>query len=386
MARKNRNNPYYKYVPTVSIRRIIHHILSFVLTLLVFMMAASLSTVTGFLNDSGVKKAVENQDFYESVRENIIEQCQSLAIPSMIDEDIFYSVFTKDEIAADVKAYIANSTKGLEYSFDLDDLQSKMEEAIREDLQNKDISVTTSLQQDITQFCEQALKLYQSNITIKYIETYTQLKGTVTPIAIIIFVVALIMSVALLFLMIAMYKFKVVHKTIRMFAYALGGAGLMMAGLSVYCKIVKIGSGLQLIPQYIYDAMHRFIQNGLNTFVFAGVLLMIFSMALAFVSEALRVRVKRNYFARLEMNFRDSLNEELENKNFTPDLDMASREERAKQVAHDEFNRYAMDKLSSVTLNEEREKVDADFDLPIINPAKHDDFTEVTVEKDDDEE
>lgn len=385
MARKNRNNPYYKYVPTVSIRRIIHHVLAFVMTILVFMMATALSTVTGFLNDSGVKKALENQEFYKSVRENIIEQCQSMAIPSMIDEDIFYSVFTKEKIASDVKAYLANSTKGLEYAFDLDDLQSTMEATIIENLKANDISVTAQTEKDVTEFCEQALQLYQSNITIKYIENYTELKGTVTPIAFIVFVVALIMVVALLFLMIAMYKFKVVHKTIRMFAYALGGSGMMLTGLSVYGKIVKIGSGLQLIPQYIYDAMHRYIQNGLNTFVFAGVILMIFSLSLAFVSEALRVRVKRNYFARLEANFRESLNEELENKNFTPDLDMTSREEHAKQIAHDEFNRYAMDKLSSVTLNEEREKVEADFDLPIVNPAKQDDFTEVTVKKDDEE-
>ena len=108
---------------------------------------------------------------------------------------------------------------------------------------------------------------------------------------------------------------------------------------------------------------------------------MIFSLGLAFVSEALRVRVKKNYFARLESNFRESLNDELENKNFTPDLDMTSREEKAKKVAHDEFNRYAMDRLSSINLNDETERVEADFDLPQVN-IPQDDFTEVNVEDD----
>lgn len=61
MAKKNRNNPYYKHTPTVSVRRIIHHILSFVLTMLILFMAGSLSTITGFLNDTGIRKAVENQ-------------------------------------------------------------------------------------------------------------------------------------------------------------------------------------------------------------------------------------------------------------------------------------------------------------------------------------
>ena len=157
----------------------------------------------------------------------------------------------------------------------------------------------------------------------------------------------------------------------------------MLVGLFTYFKLRHIGSGLQIIPEYLYQAMQRFIGSGLNTYIFAGVILLIFALALAFVSETLRSRVKKNYFARLEANFRDSLNDELENQNFTPDLDMTNKEEAAKKVAHDEFNRYAMDRLDSVTLNEERNPTEhEDFDLPIVNSTPQDDFTEVQVDDD----
>ena len=383
MARKNRNNPYYKYMPTISVRRIIHHITSFVLSVLIFLMAGSLSTVTGFLNDSAIKNAVENQDFYKSIRQNVIEHCQSLAIPSMIDDDVFYNIFTREKIAQDIKVYIDAGISGKNYDIDLDALKTTAVEQITKALKDENVAITSEVKKDVETFTKQILEVYESNITISYIDSYAGLKGSVKPIAIILCVVSFVLIIALLFFMIAIYRFKVIHKTIRMFAYALGGAGLMLIGVFTFFKVARIGSGLQIVPEYLYDAMQNYIQYGLNTYIFAGVILIIFSLTLAFVSEALRSRVKKNYFARLEANFRENLNDELENQNFTPDLDMTNREEKAKKIAHDEFNRYAMDRLDSVTLNEERDVPDnTEFDLPIVNSQPQDDFTEVQVDED----
>ena len=57
----------------------------------------------------------------------------------------------------------------------------------------------------------------------------------------------------------------------------------------------------------------------------------------------------------------------------------------AKKIAHDEFNRYAMDRLDSVTLSEEQEITQKqEFDLPVSRPQVQDDFTEVQVDEEDD--
>ena len=383
MAKKTRNNPYYKHMPTISVRRIVHHILAFVLTLLIFLMAASLSTITGFLNNNALKNAVGSQEFYTDIRQNIIDQCQTIAIPSMIDEDVFYSIFTKEQIANDIKAYMDAGVSGKNFDFDLYELEQSTIAQISTYLKDSGYSMSTQVKEDMKLFTEQIMEIYRKNISISYIDSYASLKGTVKPIAIVLSVVSLVLIVAILFFMIAIYRFKVVHKTIRMFSYALGGAGLMLVGLFTYFKLRHIGSGLQIIPEYLYQAMQRFIGSGLNTYIFAGVILLIFALTLAFVSETLRSRVKKNYFERLEANFRESLNDELENQNFTPDLDMTNKQEEAKKVANDEFNRYAMDRLDSVTLNEERNPTEhEDFDLPIVNSTPQDDFTEVQVDDD----
>ncbi|MBQ6381574.1 MAG: hypothetical protein IJJ41_08280 [Clostridia bacterium] len=386
MAKKNRNNPYYKYMPTISVRRIIHHIAAFVLTLLIFIMAASISTITGYLSNSALKKAVENQNFYKDIRQNIVQGCQSIAIPSMVNEDVFYTIFTKEQISGDIKAYIDAGIKGKNFDFDLEDLERLTKEEITQSLKDQNITVDADMQKDMQLFIEQAMEIYRKNISISYIDSFAQLRGTARPIAIVAFVVSLILTVALLFFMIAIYRFKVIHKTIRMFSYGLGGAGFMLLLIAGYCRLMNIGSGLQIIPKYLYDAMLDYIQRGLKTFIFVGILLLIFSLGLAFVSESLRSRVKKNYFARLEANFRENLNDELENKNFTPDLDMTNREEKAKKIAHDEFNRYAMDRLDSVTLNEEQEALlEKEFDLPVVSAPAHDDFTEVQVDDEEDD-
>lgn len=371
-------------MPTISVRRIIHHICAFVLTILIFLMAASVSTIAGFLNTSAVKKAVANQDFYKEIRQNIVESCQTIAIPSMIDEDVFYTIFTRDKIAEDIKTYIDAVVDGKNYDIDVDDLEQLTIDTITDSFKEKGITVDGKMKKDIKRFADQTMEIYKNNICISYIDSYAQLKGTAKPIAVITCVVSLILTVAILFFMIAIYRFKVIHKTIRMLAYGLGGAGFMLIIIFGYFIWQQIGSGVQIIPAYLYYAVQRYIQNGLRTYIFAGFILFIFSLALAFFSESLRSRVKKNYFARLEANFRDNLNDELENKNFTPDLDMTSREEKAKKVAHDEFNRYAMDRLDSVTLNEEQEVTQKqEFDLPVARPQVQDDFTEVQVDEDD---
>ena len=62
---------------------------------------------------------------------------------------------------------------------------------------------------------------------------------------------------------------------------------------------------------------------------------------------------------------------------------MTNREEQAKKTAHDEFNRYAMDRLDSVTLNDEEQLPQKqEFDLPIVNSSPQDDFKEVQVDDD----
>ncbi|MBQ3432578.1 MAG: hypothetical protein IJG23_07325 [Clostridia bacterium] len=383
MAKKYKNNPYYKHMPTISVRRIIHHVLSFVLAVLIFLMAGSLSTMTGYLNDSTLKKTVESQEFYKDIRENIVEQCQSLAIPSMIDEDVFYNIFTKEKIAADIKSFISAGIEGKNVSFDLEELEESTIREITKYFKEENIPVSAQTKKDLKVFAKQILEIYQTNITISYIDSYARLKGAVKPIALVLSVVSFVLIVAILFFMIAIYRFKVIHKTIRMFSYALGGAGIMLIGVFGYFKIVHIGSGLQIIPEYLYNAMQNFIQSGLTTYIFAGVILLIFALTLAFVSESLRARVKKNYFARLEANFRESLNDDLDNKNFIPDLDMTNREEQAKKTAHDEFNRYAMDRLDSVTLNDEEQLPQKqEFDLPIVNSSPQDDFKEVQVDDD----
>lgn len=383
MARKNRNNPYYKYMPTISARRIIHHVMAFVMTILVFLMATAFSALTGFLSNSALKDAVEIRDFYKSIRQNTVESCQTIAIPSRIDEDVFYEIFTTEKIASDIKAYIEAGTAGKNFDFDLDALEKSATEKITAALQEDGITVDAAMQKDLKAFVAQCMDIYRANISISYIDSFAQLKGTAKPIAIVVIIVSLILIVAILFFMIAIYRFKVIHKTIRMFAYALGGAGMMLEIIFGYCMLRNIGSGLQIVPEYLYRAMQRYIHNGLKTFIFAGVILFIFTLALAFVSESLRSRVKKNYFERLEANFRDNLNDQLENQNFTPDLDMTNREEQAKKIAHDEFNRYAMDRLDSVTLNDENDTVaDQNFDLPVVSAKPQDDFTEVQVEDD----
>ena len=220
MAKKKRNNPYYKYMPTISVRRIIHHICAFILTILIFLMAASVSTITGYLNTSAVKNALAGKDFYKDIRQNIVESCQTIAIPSMIDEDVFYTIFTREKISEDIKAYIDAVAQGKNFDMDTDALEQTSLEQITKSLQEQGFTVDSGMKKDIRRFIDQMMEIYQSNISISYIDSYAQLKGTAKPIAVITCVVSLILVVALLFFMIAIYRFKVIHKTIRMFATA----------------------------------------------------------------------------------------------------------------------------------------------------------------------
>lgn len=297
----------YGSASKINYRKIWHHILSFVLAIVIFIASFSISFLNGFLSKNSVKNAIQNIDFYSGIKENMVEECKSVAIPSGLDSDIFDDVFTTDVIAADVKEFVAAALKGKKSNIDVSNLRQKLKTAVEQNLKSNGVKDISEYDSEIKTFCDGVMKCYKQSVEISYAHYFGQILSKAMPLAVAIFILMFIIIVVIALVMIAIYRFKVIHKTLRMVSYSFTAAGVMVLLIGLYLKINDYALRVQIKPQYLYNALQDYYSAGLKSIILMAVILFVIGMILAFSSEALRARVKRNYFNRLEDDFRERL-------------------------------------------------------------------------------
>lgn len=352
MSKKNKKNPYHNPQKT-SARRTIQHIISFVLAIVIFFMGASTIMLMGFLSNRSVKQAFLKQEYYYGIQDTILTHCKYYSVPNSLSSDIFEDVFTTQVIADDVRAYVDATIKGKQYEFKLDNLNKSLKSAVVKDLTSRGIEITSDLDDQIDEFCTRTLNEYKLAVTIPYSEYFFMVKSSTNALLAILDIFLVLVIAGTVFILLAIYRFKVVHKTLRMLAYSFISGGFMILASSLYFRLSGFVQNINIRPLYLYDALQNYVQYGVSFAYFFSVVLIIISVILAISSEVLRERVKRNYFLRLEDNFRERINREIESSSVDVDSKMKDVNNYRSRKEHDEFNEFAKEQLSNVTLDTE---------------------------------
>lgn len=313
-----KTNPY-DGPQKVSRRKTMHHIMAFVLSLLLFVGAFSVSLLFGFLNNNNLRKALETESYYSGVRSSMVEKCENYAIPCKLDKGIFDSVFDDATLSKDIKVFTESSISGKNAEFDTSALREKIYNAVCNNLKKNGADVS-HYKADIDNFCDGIIRTYKTCIKIPYSEYYGKIRTKAMPLASYAVAVAFILVVAFGIIMMAMYHFKVVHKTLRMLSYSFTASGLMLGATALYPQLSHIQYAVQLKPKYIYAAFQLYVKGGFRVFNVSAILLVVLGIAFAVASELLRGHAKHNYYERLEARFRENLNDEIDNKDFDIDF------------------------------------------------------------------
>lgn len=351
MSRANKKNPYHN-PQKASSRRTFQHILSFLLAIVVFVVGLSATVLFGFFNNRAVKQSFQTVSYYNGVRDSIISQCQYISTSSAIDNGIYDEVFTTKVISDDVKDYISSVLSGKEYNNNFSDINSALKNRITQNLQSKGYKVDSETEAKIDRFCYDVLQKYQLAVTVPFLNYFFTIKSALNTVIYILAIFATLVIIATTFVMLALYRFKVIHKTFRMLAYSFISGGLMLFVSSLYCDLSGIAKSINIRPDYIQNAIQDYFTFGTSFAYFVAVTLIVLGTIFAIASEVLREKVKHNYFLRLEDNFRERINKEIESASANVDSQMKDVNAAYRnRIEHDEFNKFAQEQLENVRLD-----------------------------------
>lgn len=351
MSRANKKNPYHN-PQKASSRRTFQHILSFLLAIVVFVVGLSATVLFGFFNNRAVKQSFQTVSYYNGVRDSIISQCQYISTSSAIDNGIYDEVFTTKVISDDVKDYISSVLSGKEYNNNFSDINSALKNRITQNLQSKGYKVDSETEAKIDRFCYDVLQKYQLAVTVPFLSYFFTIKSALNTVIYILAIFATLVIIATTFVMLALYRFKVIHKTFRMLAYSFISGGLMLFVSSLYCDLSGIAKSINIRPDYIQNALQDYFTFGTSFAYFVAVTLIVLGTIFAIASEVLREKVKHNYFLRLEDNFRERINKEIESASANVDSQMKDVNAAYRnRIEHDEFNKFAQEQLENVRLD-----------------------------------
>lgn len=351
MSRANKKNPYHN-PQKASSRRTLQHILSFLLAIVVFVVGLSATVLFGFFNNRAVKQSFQTVSYYNGVRDSIISQCQYISTSSAIDNGIYDEVFTTKVISDDVKDYISSVLSGKEYNNNFSDINSALKNRITQNLQSKGYKVDSETEAKIDRFCYDVLQKYQLAVTVPFLSYFFTIKSALNTVIYILAIFATLVIIATTFVMLALYRFKVIHKTFRMLAYSFISGGLMLFVSSLYCDLSGIAKSINIRPDYIQNALQDYFTFGTSFAYFVAVTLIVLGTIFAIASEVLREKVKHNYFLRLEDNFRERINKEIESASANVDSQMKDVNAAYRnRIEHDEFNKFAQEQLENVRLD-----------------------------------
>lgn len=351
MSRANKKNPYHN-PQKASSRRTFQHILSFLLAIVVFVVGLSATVLFGFFNNRAVKQSFQTVSYYNGVRDSIISQCQYISTSSAIDNGIYDEVFTTKVISDDVKDYISSVLSGKEYNNNFSDINSALKNRITQNLQSKGYKVDSETEAKIDRFCYDVLQKYRLAVTVPFLSYFFTIKSALNTVIYILAIFATLVIIATTFVMLALYRFKVIHKTFRMLAYSFISGGLMLFVSSLYCDLSGIAKSINIRPDYIQNAIQDYFTFGTSFAYFVAVTLIVLGTIFAIASEVLREKVKHNYFLRLEDNFRERINKEIESASANVDSQMKDVNAAYRnRIEHDEFNKFAQEQLENVRLD-----------------------------------
>ncbi len=359
MSRKNKKNPYHN-PQKVSSRRTFQHILSFLLAIVVFVMGVSTTAIFGFFNNRSIKQSFQNTAYYNGIQDTIIKQCKYLSIPCDIDDTIFSDVFNSQTISMDVKGYIASTLSGEKYDFNFTDIKKSLKTKLTSNIKSKGYKVDADMEDKIDSFCDNVLQRYKLALTVPFAGYFFTAKSALNTLISILAIFAFLIILGTIFIMLAIYHFKVVHKTFRMLAYSFISGGFMLLASSLYFHLSGFVQNINIRPIYLYDAIQNYIGFGLSFAYFVSITLIVTGAVFAIASEVLRERVKHNYFLRLEDNFRERINKEIESASADVDSKMKDVNSYRSRIEHDEFNKFAEEQLANVRLD-----TDIDYDTGV---------------------
>ena len=265
-------------------------LLSASLTILVLFSCAKL----GFVNSSQVTKALLNSNFYNSVYNTVMGNCENEAIISGLSEEVFDGVFNSDELMNSCNYYILSLLENREYTLDTLNMETKLSENIKDYAAEKNLEVDGDIDEVISNFTSTVMTYYKSALQFPYFDQIASIFRLFDRLLLYILPAMAVFSMILIILLLRLNTFKK-NRAYRYLAYSLLSSALSILIIPAFCYITGFYKRLNISPEYVYRYIVSYMENGLKFFVIVGILLFIAGSISIFVSARIKKKLKEEH-------------------------------------------------------------------------------------------
>ena len=270
-------------------RSIISVLLSFVLSLIIFVLVIVACTSATLFDQNFILKRLNESNYYRATVNSTIENFQALGIPGGIPEEVFDDIINEEFVKNDIVDMLWDSYNNVPYQANLEPLKTRLNNEFVNYANENNIEITDETEESLKTLVNYCADEYKNQISNPVISFLGQIKVTVYNILVAALIIMTVMISLILVFLFKMQHYK--HRAIRYIVYSQFAALLMTAVIPAIVLINKIYTKIHISPEHLYNFCVSISQDYLITLLLSGAALGIIGVALLIVIP----QVKKKY-------------------------------------------------------------------------------------------
>lgn len=260
------------------------------LTVLILFTCAKL----GFANTSQVTKAFSDSNYYNAVYNTMMGECENEAIISGLSKEIFDDVFSLNELTSYCNTYASSLLNNQSFTLDTSAMEQKLSENIKNYVAANNLQVDGDIDEITRSFTSTVIAYYKSAIQLPYFDQIASMFRLFDRLLLYILPCMAVFSIVLIILLVRLNTFKK-NRVFRYLAYSTLSAALSILVLPFFCYITGFYRKLAISPEYVYNYIVSYADNGIFVFLIAGMLLFLLGIAFIIISTVIKANLKKEH-------------------------------------------------------------------------------------------
>lgn len=263
------------------LRKSVSSILSFMLSLLVFLAIAVGTLAMTVFNTDNIIKNMENVNFFEQASASIEDNFKTMAIPTGIPPTVFENIVSRDEIRQVFLSQMESITNSQTYAFDSNGLKQELQSSLETYAEIQSLEITDEIQSNLDAFLGQCISYFESQCRVPLANTLSSAFNLFTTYCPLILGACGAFALLILWLLYAMNGFR---RATPFVVYGLHGGALMVFLPSIIVLISKFYERIHLAPEYVYKFSVAMVNSVLNMTTLISSIVLVLGFILIAVS------------------------------------------------------------------------------------------------------
>ena len=267
-------------------------IFSFFLSLSLLAITALLVVRLGVLSESRFLSTLDDA-YYQYTLNYVNEQTGYYTLPTGLAQSVLDDVFTVDEVRADVDDNVISAFRHVDSAIDTTDQEERLSANVAQFFSDNGVEASGETEEITATYVDEIMEIYRSAVRLPGLDAIVKVRDVFMRYFLVGTIALAALSVVLVVMLVRMHHFA--HRGLRYVAYATGGATLMSFVAPFMLYHSGFYRGLKLTPQFFYHFGVSFIEHALKTCLLGALVLLVVTIVLIVVINALRKQVKRRY-------------------------------------------------------------------------------------------